>query len=312
MSYVRHVVKLSVLLWLLVNCLGCTGQRNNEKDHQFVVVAETPVIAEFAQEVAGNRATVHALIPPGQDPHTYQLTAADLRLLVEADLVLLNGGPLAPAVERAVKSQVDPARVVIVSANLEPLPVIPEEEAPSDHEHHGAIDPHFWLSVPNAISYVKTTRDALTNVDPEGTSFYNQNAEHLIKRLEDLDAWIREQVASIPPERRLLVTGHRVFTYFAQEYGFTVVGTLVPSASTEAEPSATDLRRLIEVMRQKQVPAIFVEQGVNPALAQQVAEATGAKVVVGLADQPDPSRPEVATYEAMMRHNVAVLMKGLR
>ncbi len=304
MRYAQQLAKLFALLWLLASLPGCGVRGGNKAENQLVIVAETPVIAEFAREVAGDRATVHALIPPGQDPHTYQLTAADLRLLAEADLVLLNGGTLAPSVEQAVKTQVDPARVVVVSAGLEPLPAA--------RENGEQVDPHFWLSVPNAISYVKTIRDTLVSADPEGASPYNQNAERLIKRLEELDAWVREQVSSIPPERRLLVTGHRVFTYFAREYGFTVVGTLVPSASTEAEPSAADLRRLIERIREKRVPAIFVERGFNPTLARQVAEATGAKVVEGLTDQPDPSRPEVATYEAMMRHNVMLLVEELR
>lgn len=314
-SAVRYFVTLFALLWLGAGAAGCTAQPGKTGEGRITVVAETPVIAEFAQQVAGERATVHALIPPGQDPHTYQLTAADLRLLSEADLVLLNGGTLAPAVERAVESQVDPERVVVVSAGIEALAASEEheehEEGAAVHDH-GDVDPHFWLSVPNAIRYVEAIRDALTGVDPEGRELYAQNATRLIGQLEELDAWIREQVASIPPEQRLLVTGHRVFGYFAREYGFTVVDTLIPSTSTEAEPSAEDLRHLIEVIRSRQVPAIFVEQGISPALAQQVAEATGAKVVVGLVDQPDPNRPEIANYDAMMRHNVMLIVEGLQ
>lgn len=314
-SVVRYFVTLLALLWLGAGAAGCTAQPGKTGEGQITVVAETPVIAEFVQQVAGERATVHTLIPPGQDPHTYQLTAADLRLLSEADLVLLNGGTLAPAAERAVESQVDPERVIVVSAGIEALATSEEhekhEEGEAEHDH-GGVDPHFWLSVPNAIRYVEAIRDALTKVDPEGRELYAQNAARLIEQLEELDAWIRQQVASVPPERRLLVTGHQVFGYFAREYGFTLVGTLIPSTSTEAEPSAEDLRHLIEVIRSQQVPAIFVEQGISPALAQQVAEATGAKVVVGLVDQPDPNRPEIANYDAMMRHNVMLIVEGLR
>ncbi|MDQ7030604.1 MAG: metal ABC transporter substrate-binding protein [Ardenticatenia bacterium] len=281
--------------------VGCRSQGGTAEVDTVLVAVETPVIAEFAAQVAGERATIFTLIPPGQDPHTYQPSSQVLRTLPQADLVLLNGANLAPGVERLVESQVPPERVVVVSGGLSPLV-----------DDAGEVDPHFWLSVPHAVAYVEAIRDALIRVDPAGEQTYAQNARALVQRLEALDTWIRAQVATVPPERRLLVTTHRVLGYFAEEYGFTHVGTVMPGVSTEAEPSAADLRRLIEMVQAHQVPAIFVEQGVNPALADQVARATGARVVTGLVDQPDPNREEVATYEAMMRHNVTLLVENLR
>lgn len=289
------------LLLIVAGLFGCRPAGEEVGARGLTVAAETAVIAEFAGHVAGERATVITLVPAGQDPHTYQPAAETLRGLAGADVVFLNGGNLAPVVERLVANQVPSERVVTVSAGLSPR----VDEA-------GEVDPHFWLSVPHAVAYVEAVRNALAQVDPEGAPTYAQNARALVQRLEALDEWIRAQVATVPPERRLLVTTHQAFGYFAEEYGFTLVGTVIPGVSTEAEPSAADLRRLIEAVREHRVPAIFVEQGVNPALAEQVARTTGARVVTGLVDQPDPDRDEIATYEAMMRYNVILLVENLR
>ncbi len=146
--------------------------------------------------------------------------------------------------------------------------------------HRG--DPHFWLDPNNVIRYVRNIRDGLTQADPDGAAIYARNAKAYTAELEKLDAWIKEQVARVPADRRMLVTSHDCFGYFADHYGFRVIGTIIPSVSTEAAPSARQIARLVDRVRAAHAPAIFVEPETNTQLAQQVARETGVKVVTDL------------------------------
>ncbi len=173
-------------------------------------------------------------------------------------------------------------------------------------------DPHFWLDPTNVIRYVRNIRDGLTHADPGGAADYAKNAKTYIAELEKLDAWVKEQVARVPPDRRMLVTSHDCFGYFADHYGFRVIGTIVPSVSTEAAPSARQIARLVDRVRAARAPAIFVEPETNTQLAQQVARETGVKVVTDLyletlSDQHGPA----PTYMKMMRHNVSRIVETL-
>ena len=179
--------------------------------------------------------------------------------------------------------------------------------------HRG--DPHFWLDPNNVIRYVHNIRDGLSQADPGGAAIYAGNAETYTAELKKLDAWIKEQAARVPAERRMLVTSHDCFGYFADRYGFRVIGTIVPSVSTEAAPSARQIARLVDRVRAAHAPAIFVEPETNPQLALQVARETGVKVVTDLyletlTDKDGPA----PTYMKMMRHNVtrivATLLQG--
>ena len=179
--------------------------------------------------------------------------------------------------------------------------------------HHHEADPHFWLDPNLTIRYVENIRDGLSQVDPDGAADYATNAAAYIQQLKELDAWIVEQVQQIPPERRLLVTNHESFGYFADRYGFKIVGTVLPSVSTGASPSAQQLARLIDRIRASGAPAVFLETGSDPRLAEQVAAETGAKVVTDLythsLTEPDGPAP---SYLAMMRHNVTQIVNALK
>lgn len=181
------------------------------------------------------------------------------------------------------------------------------------HHHHDAGDPHFWLDPTKVIAYVETIRDGLTEADPAGKDVYAANAAAYIAQLQELDAFIAQQVEQIPAERRQIVTNHESFGYFADRYGFTVIGTVVPSVSTGAAPSAQQLARLVDRIKATGAPAIFLETGANPQLADQVAAETGIKVVTDLFTHsitpPDGLAP---TYIAMMRHNVQAIVDALQ
>lgn len=185
--------------------------------------------------------------------------------------------------------------------------------AAEGHAHHGEGDPHFWLDPTLVVKYVENIRDGLIHVDPEGAAVYTQNAAAYIAQLNELHTWIEAQVAQVPAEKRVMVTDHDTFGYFADRYGFTVVGVIVPGFSTGASPSAQQLARLIDVVKETGAPAIFVETIASTQLAEQVAAETNARVVSNLYTHsitaPDGPAP---TYIDMMRHNVNAIVEALK
>jgi ABC-type Zn uptake system ZnuABC Zn-binding protein ZnuA len=176
-----------------------------------------------------------------------------------------------------------------------------------------AGDPHFWLDPNNVVRYVENIRDGLSQADPDGAVTYAANAEVYIAQLKELDRWIAGQVRQVPAERRQLVTNHESFGYFADRYGFKIIGTIVPSVSTSASPSAQQLARLIDQIKATGAQAIFLETGTNPQLAQQVARETGIQVVTGLYSHSTTEAGGPApTYIDMMKYNTRVIVDALK
>jgi ABC-type Zn uptake system ZnuABC Zn-binding protein ZnuA len=184
---------------------------------------------------------------------------------------------------------------------------------PAGGQHHHKGDPHFWLNPINVIKYVENIRDGLIRANPQGRNTYVENADQYMAKLNELDTWIVSQVNQIPPDRRLLVTNHESFGYFADRYGFKIIGTIVPSVSSESSPSAEQLARLIDRLRQTNPKAIFLETGTNPQLAQQVASETGIRVITQLYTHsitgPDGPAP---TYLDMMRYDTQAIVEALK
>jgi ABC-type Zn uptake system ZnuABC Zn-binding protein ZnuA len=165
----------------------------------------------------------------------------------------------------------------------------------------------------NGIHYVENIRDGLSQADPGGKEIYARNAQAYMAQLQALDAWISDQVAQIPANRRLLVTNHESFGYFADRYGLRIIGAIIPSVSTSASPSAQQLAALIDQIKATGAPAVFLETGSNPQLAQQIAAETGIQVVTDLythsvsaADGPAP------TYLELMRYNTKQIVEALK
>ncbi|MCS7288094.1 MAG: metal ABC transporter substrate-binding protein [Roseiflexus sp.] len=184
---------------------------------------------------------------------------------------------------------------------------------PGGHHHHDEGDPHFWLDPTKVVTYVANIRDGLMRVDPAGAEVYRTNAERYIAQLNELDRFIAAEVAKIPEANRKLVTNHESFGYFADRYGFRIIGTIVPSVSTGASPSAQQLARLIERVREAAVKVIFLETGANPQLAEQLARETGIRVVSDLYTHSlsDANGP-APTYLDMMRYNVKRIVEALQ
>ena len=188
-----------------------------------------------------------------------------------------------------------------------------EEEEEGEEHAHGELDPHFWFDPQRVQQAVNSIAAQLSTVDPGSQTLYRDNAAAYNRELDDLHAWITEQVSVLPEDRRVLVTSHDSFQYFAQRYGFEVAGAVFPSVTTEVEPTAQDLAMLIETIEHEGVSAVFTERQLVDRLARRVAEETGAKLVPGLyTGSLGESGGEAGTYIDLMRHNTTIIVEALR
>lgn len=296
-----------ILLVLVLICSACgigDGTKPVTLPSTRVMAVET-FLADIAQNVAGDRLKVDVLLQPEVDPHSYQPTPRDVTRIAESTILIINGAGLESFLGPLLVNAGGERLVIEASAGLKP------RSDPGGDNPMG--DPHFWLDPINVVKYVENIRDGLTQSDPAGTKTYTANAKVYIEDLHTLDAWIKEQVSQIPPAHRLLVTDHETFGYFAERYGFTVVGTVIPGLSSEASPSAQQMTSLIKQIKQTGAPAIFLEAGANPNLAEQIANETGAKVITNLYTHSISGISGPApTYIDMMQYNVKQIVEALR
>ncbi len=273
------------------------------------VVAAESFLADIAQNVAGDRFTVDTLVPAGADPHSFEPAPRDLAKAAEADLVVVNGGGLEGPLLDTLRNAGGSASTVEASAGLQSR--TPQAgEPPLDA---GQTDPHFWLDPELVKSYVATIRDAFSEADPAGAAAYAANAAAYDKKLDELDAWIADQVARIPAADRKLVMNHASHGYFADRYGFQVVGTVIPGTGTSESPTAQQLGDLTSAIRDSGARAIFVETDENPELAKQLAAETGVAVVTDLLDHSlTPAGGVAPTYIDMMRFDTRRIVEALQ
>lgn len=285
---------------------GC-GSAPQSSDGALRVLASTSFLADIAQNVAGDRVQVDALLPIGMDPHAYQAAPADVAKIAESNLLILNGVEYEQFIEPLLENAGGERLIITASDGLTPNQM-------EDEENAGQMtgDPHMWLDPNLVVTYVENIRDGLIEVDAEGAETYKANADAYIAQLIDLDAWIVEQVNTIPAERRLLVTNHDVFGYFAERYGFEIVDTIIASLSSVAEASAQDLAAVIDEIKASGAPAIFLGEVENADLANQIAAETGVKVVDDLYLESLTAGAPAATYIDMLKHNVTRIVDGLK
>lgn len=304
----ERIYLLAMLLIWMGWLAGCATQKSpvQSGDRPRVLAVET-FLADMAQNVAGERLKVGALMPIGLDPHAFQPTPADVAKIADCQVLIVNGTGFEVWLDETLRNAGGNHLVVEASAGLQPRK--PAQTEIVDETQ----DPHFWLDPVSAIHYVENIRDGLTQADPVGKEIYTQNAEVYIASLKELDSWIRAQVEQIPAERRLLVTNHESFGYFADRYGFKIVGTVLPSVSTGAAPSAEQMTTLIEKVRASGAKAIFLETGADRRLADQIAQETGATVVTGLYTHSvtEPGG-KASTYLSMMKYNTTLIVDALK
>lgn len=275
------------------------------------VVASTNILLDFVEHVGGDLVAADSLVPPGVDLHTFSPTPQDIAKLRDADLVVVNGLHLEGWIDEAIENSGFSGRIVVASNGIDVLAGSCEAHDHDHDHHHHATDPHAWLSPRNAMVYVKNISSALAELHAEAAEDYEANAALYNGQLRILDSWIKRQSAQIPAERRVLVTDHDAFAYFAQAYGFethSVVGL-----STTEEPSAKDLAQVVDTIRARDVGAVFVESAEASRLIERAAEEAGVSVAGPLyVGSLDPPGGLADTYIAMQRHNLRTIVRNLK
>lgn len=311
MNNKSHLLISSILILsiLLSGCIN-PGQRGD----LVKVVASTTLVGDVVHQVGGDRIQLTVLYPIGADPHTFEPRPQDAAAITDAQIIFLNGLELEHSLEPLIESNAN-GTIIEVSDGVEVLPFSAAdsiETSLKDRDNHGDGDPHVWLD-PNQVKvWVENIAQALSEGDPDHADYYKENAVSYIAELDELDQWIQEKVATIPVEKRKIVTDHESFGYFAERYEFEIVGLVVSSLSTSASPSALDLASLQDTIKELNIPAIFIDTTVNPALSEQIAADTGVKLIEIHNGSLGNIGSGTETYLLFMRTNVQAIVDGLQ
>ncbi|GAA2226055.1 metal ABC transporter substrate-binding protein [Herbiconiux moechotypicola] len=304
------------------------------------VVATTTQVADFTREVAGDAADVTQLIQPNQSAHSYDPSAADLSALASADVLVINGAGLEEWLDDAISASGFAGVTIDASTGIE----LSDDEAGDDHDHaedehaddhadedhsdeaesehtdeaddhaHEAGNPHIWTDPALASRMVATIADGLEQADPAAAADFATNATAYEAKLTELDAWIRENVDTVPEAERLLVSNHDAFTYFVDAYDITYVGSVIPSFDDNAEPSAAQIDELVAAIKATGVKAVFSEASISPRAADTIASEAGVKVYSGdealYGDSLGPAGSDGASYIDSQVHNATVILES--
>jgi len=298
----RNVLQLTALAGMLAAAPAWAQQREPDR---LRVVATFSILADLVKNVGGDRVEVATLVGPDGDVHVYSPTPGDARRLAAAKLIFVNGLGLEGWITRLVTASGSAAPVVVASAGVTPRNMMDRRDA-----GHPVSDPHAWQSIANAKIYVGTIRDALSATDPAGKSAYDANAKSYLLKLDALEQDVTQAIAKIPAARRKIITTHKAFGYFGDAYGMEFIAP--EGLSTDAEPSAKDVARIITQIRTQKISAVFMENINDPRMMQRIAAESGARIGGTLySDALSAPNGPAGSYIDMMRNNVREFDKAL-
>jgi len=287
---------------VVVSCTSHLQHRENTKPQ---VVVTSTIITNLAAEIGGEEVQITGILKPGADPHIYEPVPADSRVLEKANLILYNGYNLEPGIIKLMNA---------TGGNVKKIPVGEVVKYLKLDKGKGKIvpDPHVWGSAANVISMVKAIRDSLIELSPEDKNKFVENAKRLTDELQQLHIWINQQIQTIPPDKRKLITTHDAFQYYGNAYKIEISGTLI-GISTEEQPSAQTVKKLVESIKKIGVSAIFAETTINPALIKTVAEEAGVKLAPTplFSDSIGAKGSTGDTYIKMMVANTRAIVEAL-
>ncbi|MGH2534433.1 MAG: metal ABC transporter solute-binding protein, Zn/Mn family [Thermomicrobiales bacterium] len=272
-------------------------------------VATIGMVGDIVQVVGGDRVEVTTLMGPGIDPHLYKASEGDVSTLDEADVIFYNGLHLEAGLGDVLEEMGERTTTAAVAE------VVPEDLLLAPPEFEGAFDPHVWFDVSLWKLAVEAVRDTLSDLDGEHAGDYETRAAEYLVELDALDAYVEEQAARVPEDRRVLITAHDAFNYFGNAYGFEVRG--LQGISTASEAGAADVQDLAEFIAQREIPAIFVESSVSPRTIEALQEAVrsrGFDVQIGgslYSDAMGDPGTEAGAYLGMVRSNIDTIVGAL-
>ena len=289
---------------LVVAVLGLAGGAVSAAEQRFRALSTIGMLGDLVARIVGDAATAETLLGPGVDPHLYKLTRADVRRLMAADIVFYNGlfleGKMADAMERPVLAAAE---------------TLPKSYLLAPAEFAGAYDPHVWMDVSGWAQVAEAVRGSLSEFAPERASLFEENARRLQSELERLDTYARTVLSTVPEDKRVLVTAHDAFNYFGRAYGFEVVG--IQGISTESEAGLRRIQEIVDLLVERQIPAVFVETTVSDRNVRALIEgaaARGHEVVIGgslYSDAMGEPGTYEGTYVGMIDHNVTTIARAL-
>jgi zinc/manganese transport system substrate-binding protein len=280
------------------------------------VVATTTQAADLVRNVGGDRIGVTQLMSPNTDPHEYELRPQDVEALTDADVVVRSGGDVDDWLTDAIEQSGSDPEVVTLIASVKTIDGghEHEEEHAGEDEHaaEDAVDPHWWQDPKNAVIAVGEIEKALTAADPDGATTYADNAASYRSKIEELDKAVAACWTRVPAAERKLVTTHDALGYYARRYGLEVIGTVIPSLSTQGQASAGALAELVQTIKREGVKVVFAESSVNSKVEQAIADESGATVGRALwADSLGPKGSDGATYLASIASNTKAMVDGV-
>lgn len=291
---------------------GCGSSSDSADTHAAAsrsvpVVATTTQLGDIVRAIGGDAVDVHQILRPNTDPHDYEPRPSDVMATTGAKVVFASGSGLDHWMPTILDQAGGDPAVVTIAPDHTPEKVAGETTGPEASR----FDPHWWHDPRNVEAAIPVIRDALTAADPQAKATIDANAAAYLAKVKQLDAGIAACFARIPADERKLVTSHDAFNYFAQRYGIDVVGAVIPSQTTQAQPSAADVAKLVRLVRDEHVRAIFPESSLNPKLAQSLARQTGATANATLyGDTLGPESSDGDTYLRMEAANANAMVEG--
>ncbi len=288
---IRLIAVLPGLLFV-----GCAAAQTKP-----VAVATTTMIHDLVSQIAGDKLEVRGILAPGTDPHTYKPVPSDARTLATSQIVFRNGLKLEGWMDKLVENAGGQRPIITVSDGV---------VASDDPNAAGHPDPHIWFSVPYWKIAVDNVVRGLSQLQPANAEFFRQRATDYQRRLDSLHVWAKAEMARIPESNRFLITSHDAFNYFGREYGVTVIG--VQGISTETQASSQDVAAIVKFIKERNIPAIFVETSVNPRLIEEISHQSGARIGGTLyGDSAGPIGSGAETYIGMLSANVRTIVAAL-
>lgn len=304
----KRGLTIVILAMLTVSLIGCVGEK--VEDGRFRIVATTTMLADLANVIGGEYVDVTGLMGPGIDPHLYKASAGDVTAMQDADLVVFNGLHLEGKMGEIFQNLESNDRIIVmISEGLSEFDLVSDETS-------GGHDPHIWFDVQLWKKATANLYDGMVAMDPEHEHVFKVNYEAYIKELDELDAYVKEQVATVPEELRVLITAHDAFTYFGEAYGFEVRG--LQGISTASEAGTSDVKLLADYIVEKKIKAIFIESSVpakNIEALQEAVEAQGFIVEIGgelYSDSLGTKGSDAESYLGTVRSNVDTIVNALK
>lgn len=313
-SSLRHLSR-AVLLGAVLAAVALLGACSSDDssqpgDTRLRVVTTVSPITSLVENVGGTKIRLEGLIPEGVNSHTYEPAVSVARSISNADLIILNGLDLEdPTLEMAKANKKSSAQILILGdATITPEQYKFDFSFPRSDGHP---NPHLWPDPVLALKYAQLAHDKLVEMDPANAAYYDTNFSVLKQRLELLDQKTREAASTVPVANRKLLTYHDSWAYWADRYGFTVVGAIQPSDFSE--PSSRDVADIINQIKAEKVPAIFGSEVFPSPILRQIANETGAKFIDELADDDLPGDPgdSLHSYIGLMVNNMRIMIPAL-